>query len=130
MVATAARSTPSTIGIAAPAPVRRATRAGPRRRADGDAVSLLRLDYEISSNASPISGRKRQQRLIYLSLWSDYQGQAEVKGILGESVAALDERPLEPTTGRAVAVRVPRGTHREPDGVTYQGSATVGVFTT
>ncbi|MGV6473505.1 DUF3168 domain-containing protein [Azotobacter vinelandii] len=89
------------------------------------------LDYEVSSNASPISGRKRQQRLIYLSVWSDYQGQAEVKGILAEIQAALDGRPLELTTGRAVAVRVLRtSTHREPDGVTYQGSATVGVLTT
>lgn len=88
------------------------------------------LDAEVSSNASPISGRRREQRFVYLSVWSTYAGQAEVKRILGEIAAALDGRPLELLAGRAVAVRVERmSTQREPDGVTYQGTVTVRVLT-
>ena len=89
------------------------------------------FDREISNNISPIAGRKRQQRLIYLSVWSDAHGQAEVKRILGEVVAALDERRLPLTVGRAVSVRVEQAdAQRDADGVTYQGSITVRVITT
>lgn len=94
-------------------------------------MPYVSIDREISSNASPISGRKREQRLIYLSVWSDAHGQAEVKRILDEVVAALDERRLPLTVGRAVSVRVEQaGAQRDADGVTYQGSITVRVITT
>lgn len=94
-------------------------------------MPYVSFDREISSNISPIAGRKRQQRLIYLSVWSDAHGQAEVKRILGEVVAALDERRLPLTVGRAVSVRVEQGdAQRDADGVTYQGSITVRVITT
>lgn len=89
------------------------------------------LDSEAVTNDSPLNGRKRETRFLYLSVWSRYPGQAEVKRLLGEIVAALDERPLPLNVGRAVSVRVERtSTHREPDGVTYQGSVTVRVITT
>nr|WP_155664927.1 DUF3168 domain-containing protein [Pseudomonas aeruginosa] len=89
------------------------------------------LDREVARNTSPISGRKRKQRLIYLSVWSDHQGQAEVRRILNEIDAALDERHLSVDEGRAVSVRViASDTNREPDGRTYMGSATVRVITT
>lgn len=88
------------------------------------------LDAEVATNASPISGRKRDHRYVYLSVWSNYAGQAEVKRINAEIAAALDGRPLELITGRAVAVRVERmAAQREPDGVTYQGYVTVRVIT-
>lgn len=94
-------------------------------------MPYLSFDREISTNISPIAGRKRQQRLIYLSVWSDAHGQAEVKKILGEVVAALDERRLPLTVGRAVSVRVEQAdAQRDADGVTYQGSVTVRVITT
>lgn len=94
-------------------------------------MPYVSIDREISANASPISGRKREQRLVYLSVWSDAHGQAEVKRILGEVVAALDERRMPMTVGRAVSVRVEQvDAQREPDGVTYQGSVTVRVITT
>lgn len=89
------------------------------------------IDSEQLVNASPISGRKRETRLLYFSVWSDYQGQAEVKRINGEIYAALNERPLPLAEGRAVSVRVTNmSTNREPDGRTYQGAATVRVITT
>ncbi len=89
------------------------------------------IDREVNRNITPISGRRRKQHLIYLSVWSEYQGQAEVKSILGEIDAALDERPLSLDEGRAVSVRViDSDTSREPDGRTYMGSTTVRIITT
>ena len=94
-------------------------------------MPYVSIDREIYTNASPISGRKREQRLVYLSVWSDAHGQAEVKRILGEVVAALDERRLPLTVGRAVSVRVDQAdAQRDADGVTYQGSLTVRIITT
>ncbi|CRM71170.1 hypothetical protein [Pseudomonas sp. 31 R 17] len=94
-------------------------------------MPYVSFDREISTNISPIAGRKREQRLIYLSVWSDAHGQAEVKRILGEVAAALDERRLPLTVGRAVSVRVEQAdAQRDADGVTYQGSVTVRVITT
>lgn len=94
-------------------------------------MPYVSFDREISTNISPIAGRKREQRLIYLSVWSEAHGQAEVKRIIGEVVAALDERRLLLTIGRAVSVRVEQAdAQRDADGVTYQGSVTVRVITT
>ncbi|MCD9572212.1 MULTISPECIES: DUF3168 domain-containing protein [Pseudomonas] len=94
-------------------------------------MPYVSIDREVSVNASPISGRKREQRLLYLSVWSDAVGQAEVKRINGEVVAALDERPLPLSAGRAVSVRVIQvDAQRDADGLTYQGSITVRVITT
>lgn len=94
-------------------------------------MPYISIDREISTNTSPIAGRKREQRLIYLSVWSDAHGQAEVKRIIGEIVTALDERPLLLEVGRAVSVRVEQAdAQRDADGVTYQGSITVRVITT
>jgi len=94
-------------------------------------MPYVSIDREISVNSSPISGRKREQRLIYLSVWSDAIGQAEVKKINGEVIAALDERRLPLEVGRAVSVRVEQAdAQRDADGITYQGSITVRVITT
>lgn len=94
-------------------------------------MPYVSIDREISVNSSPISGRKRETRMIYLSVWSDAIGQAEVKRINGEVIAALDERRLPLTVGRAVSVRVEQSdAQRDADGVTYQGSITVRVITT
>ena len=102
---------------------------------DGAAINepmpYVSIDREVSVNESPISGRKREQRLLYLSVWSGAIGQAEVKRINGEVIAALDERPLPLEVGRAVSVRVIQSdAQRDADGVTYQGSITVRVITT
>ena len=89
------------------------------------------IDREISTNVRPIAGRKREERLLYLSVWSDAVGQAEVKKINGEVIAALDERRLPLADGRAVSVRVLQSdAQRDADGITYQGSITVRVITT
>ncbi len=94
-------------------------------------MPYVSIDREVSVNNSPISGRKRETRLLYLSVWSDAVGQAEVKRINGEVIAALDERRLPLEVGRAVSVRVEQAdAQRDADGITYQGSITVRVITT
>ena len=94
-------------------------------------MPYVSIDREVSVNSSPISGRKRETRLLYLSVWSDAVGQAEVKRINGEVIAALDERRLPLEVGRAVSVRVEQAdAQRDADSITYQGSITVRVITT
>lgn len=94
-------------------------------------MPYISVDREVSVNTRPISGRKRETRMLYLSVWSDAHGQAEVKRINGEIVAALDERRLPLTVGRVVSVRVEQtDAQRDADGVTYQGSIAVRVITT
>ncbi|MBC3495358.1 DUF3168 domain-containing protein [Pseudomonas sp. SWRI100] len=94
-------------------------------------MPYVSIDREVSVNSSPISGRKRETRLLYLSVWSDAVGQAEVKRINGEVIAALDERRLPLEVGRAVSVRIEQAdAQRDADGITYQGSITVRVITT
>lgn len=93
-------------------------------------LPYLTIDSEMASNTSPISGRDRASRLLYLTAWSDYRGQREVKQIMSEVYAALNQRPLILSDGRAVSVRVERmSTNRDADGVTFQGSVTVRVIT-
>lgn len=88
------------------------------------------IDSEISSNASPLSGKKRDDRLLYLSVWSDYQGQSEVKRINAEIAQALDGIKLPLSAGRVVAIRVLRtSSNREPDGRTYMGAVTLRIIT-
>ncbi|PNA96585.1 MULTISPECIES: DUF3168 domain-containing protein [unclassified Pseudomonas] len=94
-------------------------------------MPYVSIDREVSVNSSPIAGRKRETRLLYLSIWSDAVGQAEVKRINGEVIAALDERRLPLEVGRAVSIRVEQAdAQRDADGITYQGSITVRVITT
>lgn len=90
------------------------------------------LDYEIASNDDPLASR-RDIRLLYLSVWSDFKGQEEVKSIMAKIDAALHEKPLTlpPDAGRVVSMRVIRKqTNREPDGVTFMGSVTLRIVTT
>lgn len=96
----------------------------------GTPYPYVTLDYEVADNASPISGKKRDNRMFYLSVWSNHQGQAEVKRINAEISAALDEIKLPLSTGNAVSVRVIRTeSNREPDGVTFMGSVTLRIIT-
>ncbi|WP_047537413.1 DUF3168 domain-containing protein [Pseudomonas sp. 11/12A] len=88
------------------------------------------MDTEVSSNTTPISGKKRENRLFYIGVWSNHKGQSEVKRINAEIAAALDEVPLPLSVGTAISVRVLRTeTNREPDGKTFMGSVVVRVIT-
>lgn len=96
----------------------------------GTEPPYLTIDSEMASNTSPISGRDRASRLTYLSVWSNYKGQREVKQIMSEVYAALNQRPLVLSDGRAFGVRVERmSTNRDADGITYMGAITLKVNT-
>ena len=87
------------------------------------------IGTEISINADPLAGR-RDIRLFYLSVWSDFKGQEQVKRLLAEIDTALHERPMPLSTGRVVSIRVIRKQATpEPDGMTYQGSVTLRIVT-
>jgi hypothetical protein len=87
------------------------------------------IDSEVSVN-SDILNKRRDTRLFYLSVWSDFKGQEEVKGIMAEIDAALHQRPLPLTTGRVISIRVERKqAQRDTDGETYQGSVTLRILT-
>ena len=97
---------------------------------DDTPYPYVTIDAENSTDAIPLTGRRRDRRLIYFSVWSDYPGQAEVKRINGEIVAALDRRPLILEAGTAIEVLVLRTeSNREPDLRTYMGSVTAQILT-
>jgi len=97
---------------------------------DNTPYPYVTLDYEDVTNSTPVSGRQRDTRLWYLSVWSDYAGQAQVKEINAAIRAALDLHQLKLSTGTADPVRVLRTeANREPDGRTYTGSVTLRIIT-
>ncbi len=96
----------------------------------GTTYPYVTIDSLKSDDRSPIFGQKRDLRMLYLSVWSDYPGQAEVHRINAEVAAALHQARLSLTAGRAVSIRIIRTeSDRDADGVTYQGSVTAQVIT-
>lgn len=96
---------------------------------EGAALPYVTLDYEVSDNRDYLRQRK-DQRWAYLAVWSDYQGQKEVKEIMAAIDAALHGYRPTLTTGRVADIRVDRKrTNREPDGRTYQGQVTLRIIT-
>lgn len=92
-------------------------------------LPYVAIGLEISNNNDPLAGR-REIRLLYLTVWSDFEGQEEVKRIMAEIDAALHERPMPLATGRVVSIRVIRKQATpEPDCITYQGSVTLRIIT-
>ncbi|MBO2891184.1 DUF3168 domain-containing protein [Pseudomonas asiatica] len=93
------------------------------------AMPYVSLDSEVSI-PSDILSKRRDIRMIYLSVWSCFKGQEEVKRIMAEIDAAVHQRPLPLETGRVISIRVDRKQAlRETDGETYQGSVTLRVLT-
>ncbi len=89
------------------------------------------IGRELGSDRTPLNNRRRRhQRILYLTVWSDYPGQAEVKRINGEVDRALHGVRLALEVGRVVGLEV-SNTDSTPDadGVTYQGSVTIKVIT-
>lgn len=93
------------------------------------AMPYVSFDSEVSV-PSDILSKRRDTRLIYLSVWSRFKGQEEVKRIMAEIDAAVHQRPLPLETGRVISIRVDRKhAQRDADGETYQGSVTLRVLT-
>jgi len=96
---------------------------------DNAPFPYVTLDSSISDAADFLASRK-DQRFLYLSVWSQYQGQKEVHEIMAAIDGLLHNQPLPLTTGHVVGMQVTRKqTSREPDGMTYQGAVTLRVIT-
>lgn len=94
-----------------------------------EAKPYVSIDSEISTNVDTLS-KRRDLRFFYLSVWSDFKGQEEIKRLMSEIDTALHERLLPLDTGRVISIRVDRKqAQREPDGETYQGSVTLRILT-
>lgn len=92
-------------------------------------MPYVSLDSEVSI-PSDILSKRRDTRLIYLSVWSRFRGQEEVKRIMAEIDAAVHQRPLPLETGRVISIRVDRKQAlRDVYEETYQGSVTLRVLT-
>lgn len=86
------------------------------------------IDYQDSSNANYLSKRK-DQKIMYFAVWSDYRGQKEVLEIMAELDSLLNDKKFNLTTGRIAQMRVlSKRTNREADGVTYMGQLRLQVL--
>lgn len=77
----------------------------------------------------PLASR-RDERTVYLSVWSTYKGQKEVLEMMADIDRLLHQRRFAMSSGRMVRAYVTRKlTQREPDNATYMGQVTVRVIT-
>tara|TARA_B100001123_G_scaffold389496_1_gene466316 strand:+ start:2538 stop:2921 length:384 start_codon:yes stop_codon:yes gene_type:complete len=89
-------------------------------------VTLDRVDV----HANDYVNHQRDERFIYLNVWSNYRGQKEVLDILSAIHNAMHDARLSLEAGALISCRVIRqNTHRDSDGVTYQGSLTLRIQT-
>lgn len=96
---------------------------------DNSPFPYVTLDSSVSDAADFLASRK-DQRFLYLSVWSQYQGQREVHEIMAAIDGLLHNQPLPLATGHVVGMQVTRKqTSREPGGLTYQGAVTLRVIT-
>jgi hypothetical protein len=73
---------------------------------------------------------RRDERFVYLSVWSQYRGQKEVLNILSLIDSALHRKKLPIDEGRIAMVYVTdKRTMREPDNLTFQGAIKVRLIT-
>lgn len=86
------------------------------------------IDYMDATNAEYLNSRK-DQILVYLSVYSVYRGQTEVLGIMQEIDDVLHNNRLSLSSGRVAAMRVvAKDTNREPDGITYMGRVRISAL--
>lgn len=93
------------------------------------AYPYVTLDFEQILDRSYVA-KNRDERFLYLSVWSTYKGQKEVLEIMAEIHALLDGRRLTLAVGHVEHCQVVRRvTRREPDNETYQGQVTLRLLT-
>jgi len=87
----------------------------------GGAFPYVVIDYMDAANAEFLNNRK-EQILVYLSVYSTYRGQTEVFDIMSEIDTIMHNNRLSLSSGRLASMRVlAKDTNREPDGITYMG---------
>jgi orotate phosphoribosyltransferase len=73
---------------------------------------------------------RKDERMVYLSIWSQYRGQKEVVEIMADIDDALHRKALTLESGTMVQSFVQnKHTSREPDNLTFQGSVKLRIIT-
>ena len=86
------------------------------------------IDFQDTNNADFLNTRK-DEKIMYFAVWSDYRGQKEVLEIMAELDALLHEQKFTLSAGRLVQMRVlTKRTNRESDGLTYMGQLRLQVI--
>ncbi len=95
----------------------------------GSAYPYVVMDSTAAVNNDFVDSRF-DERFIYLSVWSESYGQAEIFSIFAE-IQTLHETDLELETGEMISLRIERQqTSREPDNMTFMGRVVLRVLTT
>lgn len=95
----------------------------------GSEYPYLVMDSTAAVNNDFVDSRF-DERFIYLSVWSESYGQAEIFSIFAE-IQTLHETDLELETGEMISLRIERQqTSREPDNMTFMGRVVLRVLTT
>lgn len=95
----------------------------------GASYPYVVIDREESLDADYLATRK-DERFLYLSVWSVYHGQKEVKEIMAGIDSALHRQRLGMDNGRMVICYVQRKTTlRDSDNLTFQGAVTLRILT-
>jgi hypothetical protein len=90
-----------------------------------DMSSQQALPIVSGAGGTPLSGEFAEHR-VYLTVWSNYRGQAEVLGINAQIYAALHNQKLTLSAGNAVLCQIDAAESRlDADGLTHQGAVTV-----
>jgi hypothetical protein len=95
----------------------------------GAAYPYVVMDAQEIINADFVDSRK-DERFIYLSVWSQYRGQKEILDIMSQIDAALHHKSLAMDTGYMVQCFVQNKlTMRDSDNLTFQGSIKLRIIT-
>lgn len=95
----------------------------------GTEYPYVTINTSLSRNTDYLVERK-QERFIFLSIWSEALGQEDIFRYIGEIDAAIHGVSLTLDTGSVVSVRVDESTtQRDADNVTYQGTVVLRIIT-
>lgn len=95
----------------------------------GSAYPYVTVDTSMAANADYLTSRK-DERFVFLSIWSETRGQEEVLSIIGQIDAAMSGATLTLDTGRVVRVWIDRkSTQRDADNVTFMGQVVLRIIT-
>lgn len=95
----------------------------------GTAYPYVSIDGTTIVPDDPLA-KRRDERYMYLSVWSRHQGNKEVLEIMTQIYNLLHQVRLPMDTGRMVKCFVrSRMDRREPDNLTFQGVITLRIIT-
>jgi hypothetical protein len=93
------------------------------------AMPYVTIDFSIANRADLLVER-RDERFVYLNVWSRVRGQEQVLRILAELDSRLHRAALSLETGRVASAFVQQKvTRRDSDNVTFMGRMTLRVVT-